>query len=265
MKKFIVSCTLTLTLSAMAFSSGGLGVSAANATMSPVGGSASLNVADIYHNNTVTDWNVVKSNLDAIYIKATEGSTYTDPNAAVNANGAQSVGLNYGFYDYFWPYAKNSNADVSNAAAQADFFYGFIKNYSYSCIPVLDLEENNGCTAAQIAADADAFIAEFESISGGQDIMIYTNQNFSNLYLDSSFANYKLWFASPSSSPSVTNVWSQYTMWQYGSGNVSGISGKVDIDHATSGILINSGGSTVSYGFTAILDRISQFMKNAFD
>jgi lysozyme len=269
MKKFIISCTITLAFSLSVFASGGLGTYAASTTMSPVGGTASLNVADISHWNdmTNTDWSTAKLNLNAIYIKATEGSTITDATADSNAKSAESVGLAFGFYGVLSPKATGANANVTDAVAQADYFYNFINQYSYSCVPILDVEGNYTIlTAAQVTADVQAFSDEFKKLSG-QDIMIYCNPTTANKYLTSSLSSYKLWLANPGSSPDATNVWNKYTMWQYtNSGSVNGISVKVDLDHATSGIFINSnnGGFIPSNKFSELLSRFSEFINNAF-
>lgn len=238
MKKFIVSISLMFIFSACAVLIGGVNSFAASAS-TPVGGSADYKVADISHYKTVSDWSAVKSNLDAVYIKATEGTSVTDSKADSNSTGAQSVALKYGFYHVFWPYANGTSADTENASSQADYFYNIIKQYKYSCVPALDLEYDNGCSSSIIVADVKAFIAEFKKLSG-QDIMIYCSPDFTS-NLDSSLSEYKFWIANyDTSAPKDTSIWHQYTMWQYTStGTVTGISGDVDCDHATDGIFLD--------------------------
>lgn len=211
--------------------------------MSP-SGTVNLNVIDISHyQGSSIDWNSVAANVDAVYIKATEGSTYTDPMAAINAASAQSVIIPYGFYTYFWPYN-----DLSQAVAEADHFYNFIKNYHYSCIPVLDVEITNGVSGPQIVANIQAFASEFKKLSG-QDIMIYANPYFVNTYLDSSLSGFRFWIAhyTSNNAPMDTNVWHQWDMWQYTSSlSIPGIIGGVDGDRATSNIFL-SPSAGVSY------------------
>lgn len=269
MKRKLFCGVLALALTASISLTGGLSA-AADSNMSPTD-TATLKVADISHYTTVSDWSAVASNLDAIYIKATESNSekYTDPTLDAKAQAADSVKLSYGFYHYFWPH--NSTAD---AAAQADLFYSHISKYSYKCVPVLDVEEANGMTKAQITADVIAFATEFKSLSG-QDIMIYTYNNFININFESSLSSYKLWVANYSASqPQITNVWSQWTMWQYAGtdkktgrvGNVSGIPDVVDCNYATSGIFINSGSNSgtstntgtntvTGDGFSLVIDK----------
>ncbi len=239
MKRIIISCAMTLVLLMTLITSGGLTAFAATSAMVPVGGSANIRAADISHWNTVTDWVAVKSNLDAIYIKATEGSSITDPSAAANANGALSVGLTFGFYEVFSPKSNGTNANTTDASAQADYFYNFIKQYPYSCVPVLDLEGNYSLLPSQVTADVKAFATEFKTLSG-QSIMIYCDPTTADTYLDSSLVSYRLWLANPGNSPDDTNVWHKYIMWQNNitTGTVEGISLNVDLDKATTGIFI---------------------------
>lgn len=252
MKKFILGSVLAVAFTAAISLVGGFNISAAGTAMSPVS-TANLKVADISHYNTVSNWTTAATNLDAVYIKATEGSTYTDATCKSSAQSAQNVNLKYGFYHYLWPYA-----DTANAVKQADYFYSTISKYSYSCVPALDVEEANGMTKAQITADITAFATEFKKLSG-QDIMIYVSSNFIDEYLGTSLSNYKLWVANYSSSgPQTTTVWSQWTMWQYsGSGTVCGIKGTVDCDKATVGILLNiKETNTISGdGYSLIIDK----------
>lgn len=233
LRKKLLSFTLSLTVALMC--SFCLNIRAF-ATSMPSTKTANLNVIDISHyQGTNITWSSVAQNENAVYIKATEGRTYTDPNANVYANSAKNVGLPFGFYHYFWPYS-----DLSQTVAEADYFYNFIKNYSYNCVPVLDVEETNGLTRAQITQNVHTFADEFKRLSG-LDIMIYTGPYFANDYLDSTLSGYKLWIADYSSAPRDTNIWHQWSMWQYtDSLSVPGIPGAVDGNKATSDIYLGS-------------------------
>lgn len=259
MKKLIFGGVLTVIFSAAVFLTGGT-ICAVSNDMSPVS-TADQKVIDISHYQTVTDWSSIAKSFDAVYIKASEGSTYTDPSFKSFASSADSAGIKYGFYHFLSPYA-----DATNAANQADYFYGLIKGYSYTCIPVLDVENQKGLTKAQITASVHAFADEFKKLSG-QDIMIYISNNFIDQYLDSSFSNYKLWVANSSSkdnTPQKTSVWTQWTMWQYtGTGTVAGIVGKgnVDLDKATQDIYLESSGGDTNTntssgdGYSLMIDK----------
>jgi Lyzozyme M1 (1,4-beta-N-acetylmuramidase) len=199
-------------------------------------GSISLNLIDIYHKTVINDWNEVKKNVDGIYIKATEGATYTDPSCDAFAKAAIAHGISIGFYHYFWP-----TQNVQDSIVQAEYFYNTIRKYNYDFFPVLDTEETNGQSTQTIVTDVKAFADTFYHLSK-QKVMIYCSPNFIDQHLaNTELSAYPLWIASYKvDSPVNTVVWHKYDMWQYNSDKLfPGISGEVDKDVATSNILIN--------------------------
>ena len=216
----------------------------------PAAGKANLKVIDISHYDVPSyrnkgrtvylynkiKWPLLKKCVNAIYIKATEGTGNTDPCYKTLARSAQSAGISRGFYHYFWP------KDQADAKRQADIFYNAIKKYKYDCAPALDVEEKNYHSGAAITNDITAFANEFKSKSG-QDIMIYSSQGFINENFGGSLSKYRLWIAHWNvSSPKDTTVWHNWDMWQY-SGRplaVGGMPCPVDCDKATGRIFLNS-------------------------
>ena len=177
-------------------------VLAAAAGSMPSAGTADLKVTDLSEWNdlysTDTDninFSVLKTQVDAVYIRSfshTSSKITVDKQAANFASSAQNANLKYGFYFYFIP-----TANTGDARAQARIFYNFVKSYSYSCVPVLDVEDNTaGLPKAQLAASVQAFTDEFKSLSGF-DMMIYTNPYFMSTSFDTSFnwSQYMLWIA----------------------------------------------------------------------
>lgn len=198
-------------------------------------GPADLKMIDISHHDSVTDWNALKSSVDGLFIKATEGVGYVDPLLGTYAAAAISAGIPVGFYHYFQP-----TDDPSNAAQQADEFYGAITGYGYRMLPVLDAEENNGLTVTEIIEDVKAFAAEFHRLSG-QNMMIYCSPKYADMYLDDpSLASYPLWIAHYHvQAPRSTSTWQAYSAWQYAdSVTVAGIGNPVDGDVATRDVFL---------------------------
>jgi lysozyme len=199
-------------------------------------GPASLRLIDISNHVDVTDWDAVKKNVDALYMKATEGTTYLDVKLAEYAAAAKSKKIPIGFYHYFWP-----SSDTSLAVKQARFFYSAIKKYGFELYPALDVEETGGLPDTVIISGIRAFADEFERLSGCR-VMIYCSQNFANRYLgDPSLGGYRLWIAHYGvGAPGDTSTWDRYVVWQYGDRvTVPGIAGEVDGDAATAGVFIN--------------------------
>lgn len=190
---------------------------------------------DIYQGNDVNDWaKVAASGYKIAYIKATEGSTVTDSKYLEFAKKASEQGLGVGFYHYFWPYN-----DATNAVKQANYFYEAIKQFPYTCIPVLDTEVNNNMTSQTVSADMQNFINEFKRLSG-QTIMIYADPSFIKEFLTQQFSKYPLWIANYGvAEPADTTVWNAWDAWQStGTGKVDGINGIVDLDDFTDYVLL---------------------------
>ncbi|MDR3644272.1 MAG: glycoside hydrolase family 25 protein [Clostridia bacterium] len=199
-------------------------------------GMISLRIIDVSHSTTINDWSLVKKNVDGIYMKATEGTTFTDPSFATFAKSAIKAQIPIGFYHYFWP-----SSNPKYAKQQADYFYKTIKSYKYQFHPVLDVEITNDQNAKTITEDVKIFSEEFSRLSK-QKIMIYCSPNFANHYLnDKSLTQYPLWIANYQvNDPSLTMIWSTFDVWQYGSIiSIPGISGDVDGDIATNNIFLD--------------------------
>jgi GH25 family lysozyme M1 (1,4-beta-N-acetylmuramidase) len=199
-------------------------------------GPASMRLIDVSHYDVITDWNALKSNIDGIYIKATEGVTFTDPQFNAYAKAAIAAKIPVGFYHYFWP-----GGNAANDKQQADYFYNAIKGYKFELYPVLDIEETNKQTAATISDDVKAFCDEFKRLSN-QQIIIYCSPTFADTYLgDKRFTNFPLWIAHYNVTvPKNTVTWHNYVAWQYNSKITrAGVSGPVDGDVATTNVFIN--------------------------
>ncbi|CAL1699500.1 unnamed protein product [Somion occarium] len=107
---------------------------------------------DVSHWQGTINWNTVKANgVSFVYIKATEGTTYTDPNFSANYVGATNVGLIRGGYHFAHP-------DSSSGATQANYFLAHGGGWSSDGITLpgaLDIEYNpNGATCYGLSASA---------------------------------------------------------------------------------------------------------------
>ena len=69
---------------------------------------------DVYSYQGEIDWGVLSEGLDFAYIKATEGSRYTDDRFAYNYEQARKTGLRVGAYHFF--------SFESSGASQAENF-----------------------------------------------------------------------------------------------------------------------------------------------
>lgn len=112
------------------------------------------------------------------YVKATEGTSYTNPYFTQQYNGSYDVGMIRGAYHFALP-------NVSSGAAQANFFVDHGGGWSADgkTLPgALDIEYNPygetcfGMTAGQLVAWIDDFTTTYRARTG-RDPLIYTARN----------------------------------------------------------------------------------------
>lgn len=201
-----------------------------------------------YQGNSV-NWTSVKgAGYTFAWAKATEGEYDQDADFVINENGAKSVGVYMGPYDFCRP-------DLYTPSSEEAYFWGyagqFIKADGLTLMPMLDFETFNGYTGstsyanwANLWCQADTnhaalngvYIKPFIYISAckagnldstvsiwGSDIANYGSVNGGN----------NPQTGTPWSSCSADDVWggTSWNMWQYESvGSVPGISGNCDMD-----------------------------------
>lgn len=215
------------------------GAALADGVMKPDGEAAYTNVVDVSHYTAVTSWAALRQHTSILYAKATEGTSYIDPTLDSWACGAQENGLDFGFFHYFWP------GGLQSAVDQADAFVRVIGQYPYTCLPAVDVEEDNGCPRAEITAEVEAFRAEVKRLTG-YDCMVYVSAGRIDRYFTALPAA-PLWIAdygSPSaegpralSEAVAGRLW---TVWQYtASASWPGLAGGVDADRATASVLLS--------------------------
>lgn len=163
------------------------------------------------------------------YIKATEGTTYTNPYFAGDWSATGSLGMYHGAYHYAHP-SKGS------AAAQAAYFVKVagLQRGSGVLPPVLDLEDTGGLGVRALCTWTMNWLQTVQQLTG-RDPMIYVSPYFWQSHLGNStaFHAYPLWVASYGvSQPQVPGGWPTWSFWQStSSGRINGIAGGVDIDH----------------------------------
>jgi GH25 family lysozyme M1 (1,4-beta-N-acetylmuramidase) len=212
-----------------------LGTAAAGAAASIVGTATSARAGgssyaiqgiDVSHWQGTVNWTSVKnSGRKFAFCKATEGTTYTDPQFSANWSHMKSAGLIRGAYHFGRP--------GTDPTAQADYFCNVVKPTSGDLQMTLDIETTDGKSSSQVRSWIVSFINRIQYRTGRPGI-IYTGFYF---WRDSagngSNLNCPLWLAAYVSDPSayVPAAWSTWSFWQYtSSGSVPGVSGNVDRD-----------------------------------
>jgi GH25 family lysozyme M1 (1,4-beta-N-acetylmuramidase) len=186
-------------------------------------------------NGKPIDWASVKrSGRTFAFVKATEGTWYTNPWYARDSAAIAANRLVRGSYHYArpaWP--------AGTAIAQAKYYVGVIGSTrsTGTLPPALDLEEDGGLTPAQLVTWAQVWLDTVHTLTGRTPI-IYTYRWFWRVRLADSnaFTRYPLWIAeydNPSGpSQPLVGGWPTWTFWQFTSGaSVPGLPAGVDMSN----------------------------------
>jgi GH25 family lysozyme M1 (1,4-beta-N-acetylmuramidase) len=184
---------------------------------------------DISNNDGNINFNQVKTaGVEAVYIKATEGTTYTDSYLETNYADAHYGGLKTGFYHFL--------VGTSSPETQATSFYNAIKDKANDLIPMLDVETNFDGLMDYVLR----FIDKFKELSS-LPIGIYTYTSFLD-NLDNRLAEYSLWEANYNSDPwnlpqnfFTNRIGHQYTE----AGSIDGVNCKCDVNEFNDGVLLS--------------------------
>ena len=182
---------------------------------------------------------VRQAGVEIVYIRAGEGADYEDPYFRENAKKAREAGLHYGFYLFVT--AKTE----AEARQQAQFFYELICTEEADCRPAMDFERLRGMSRAQVNEVGQAFLEEMERLQGARPI-IYTDAYAASHVWTTEMGYYGLWVANYGvEDPDVPQgPWDAWVGFQYSnSGRIAGISGDVDLDRFTQGVLLYGEGN----------------------
>jgi GH25 family lysozyme M1 (1,4-beta-N-acetylmuramidase) len=194
-------------------------------------GSGTLGI-DVSKWNGSIDWTQVRNSGVSYAIircgyrgKAT-GALVQDPRFAANVRGARAAGLSVGLYFF-----SQATSDVE-AVEEASMAASLASGCGVSLPIYIDVEgsggRGDGIDSGTRTAVCKAFCATVQN--SGYTAGVYSNKSWLTSRLDiGSLSGYKIWLAQYAAHPSYSA--SRYDMWQYtSSGNVGGISGRVDMD-----------------------------------
>ncbi len=189
---------------------------------------------DVSHYQGTINWTAVhNAGIKFAYIKATEGTTYRDPQFSANYLNAYNAGVIRGAYHFGRP-------DGASGATQANYFadHGGAWSADGKTLPgTLDIEygPNSTCyglSQASMRSWITSFVNQYHARTTRWPVIYSTTDwwttctgNYSGFA-----ANCPLWLARYNTTPGTLPAgWSFWTFWQYTStGSVSGISGNVD-------------------------------------
>ena len=187
----------------------------------------SIHGIDVSRYQQNIDWKAVKDMEDKkikigfAFIKATEGLGRVDNGFRKNWFKAKEASVTRGAYHFF--------ISSKSGKAQAENFIETVKLTKGDLPPVLDIETANGATGDNIRQRAKDWLLMIEKHYRVKPI-IYTNVDFYENFLDSTFDDYPLWIAHyyVKEKPGIKRNW---IIWQHNEkGRVNGIDAYVDFN-----------------------------------
>lgn len=170
-------------------------------------------------------------NIEFVYIKATEGATYVDPNFERNIAQARKHGVKVGCYHFL-----RSSSTIKD---QFENIKKHIRREDQTFVPMIDVETRGKWSKEQLVDSLHALaVMYFEHYHCAP--IIYTYANFYNKYLVGRFTNYPLFIARYTDEEPVLNDGTNYVIWQWSErGKVDGIRGNVDLNRFGNGYSVH--------------------------
>ncbi len=194
-----------------------------------------IDVAAYQHAQAPIDWGLVASQYQFVYIKATEGDYYTNPYYPSDYWAATGQGMLVGGYEFATPNDTSGTAEADYFLSQSGYAWG-----AHLLMPMVDLENDPydgstpcyGLSQQGMVSWIAAYSAEIEAHLGHAPV-IYTDAGWWDQCTgdSSAFQADPLWTASWGvSSPGYPSGFPLWSIWQYATGTVAGVSGPCDVD-----------------------------------
>jgi Lyzozyme M1 (1,4-beta-N-acetylmuramidase) len=184
---------------------------------------------DVSYDQGVIDWTkVLETDVAFVYLKATDGMTYTDPmfHRHMTALAKQDT-LLYGAYHFF--------EAEDDPEKQAENYLRQVSEYSPHLLPMVDVEVTEHQDPEEIKKRLKVFSDKVEAATGCLP-MIYSYRSFWDLDIGPSFDHHVFWLADYAKKMDAPKNVKNLTLWQYSDrGSVKGITGPVDLDVVTRG------------------------------
>lgn len=176
---------------------------------------------DVSHHKGAIDWERVRADgISFAYLKASEGTGFTDPRFAENLRGAKSAGLRVSGYHYF--------TLCSGGAAQAEHFLSVLGEQT-TMPPAVDVELIGNCDPGppreQLLGEVRAFIETVEARTGTR-MVVYLHPDLEDRYRIADELDRRQWVRSLGARPSR-----EWWIWQKSdSARIDGIDSPADLN-----------------------------------
>ena len=181
------------------------------------------------------DWDKVKADgIDFVMIRAGSGDGSIDNQFYRNISACNRLGIPCGVYWFSYAYTEDMAAREARhclaACKQFQVSYPLAFDFEYDSISYAQ-KRGVAVTKALASAMARAFLREVKA--AGYTPMVYTNPDFLTHYYDGTIpGEFPVWLARwPASQPAPEPRPAGAAIWQWGTGAVDGVSGKVDMDY----------------------------------
>jgi len=181
---------------------------------------------DVSHHQGNIDWKAVSENgIDYVYIKATQGMTFTDDMYEKNRKLARQSGLLVGAYHFYSMQSKPKD--------QFENFRKACPKGTTDLIPMIDVEFAGKLSSAQLAelGDGAKELADLMEQYYGKKPMIYCSPDVYNWCIYGRFSNdYMLMLGHPYTTYPAIKGKKHYDIWQYTySGRINGVKQSFDM------------------------------------
>lgn len=181
---------------------------------------------DIYHGDDISNiQETIQAGFKFAYLKATEGTTTTDPRFYSRWTAMKEDGIIRGAYHFFHP--------AQDPVAQAKFFCSVVGVLESGDLPcAIDWEVSDGVVSSKDQSNGLAFLQEVENRTEKTPIIYGSPYFLQDLTLNALFEKYPLWVAHYGvKCPLVPYPWKSWTFWQNSEkGSIPGI-GSGDTDY----------------------------------
>lgn len=181
---------------------------------------------DISHHQGTIEWHKVKpEDVRFVYIKATEGEDFKDPQFKESWDSAKARGLDVGAYHYF-TFRKGGRIQAQNFISEVPAEKGMLP-------PVIDLEftgnDRRVKTKDELRLELDTLEALLYAYYGVPPIFYVSKEAF-DFFLSGRDKRDLIWIRNVYYKPALSDG-RKWTLWQYSSrGNVAGFASPVDMN-----------------------------------
>lgn len=166
---------------------------------------------DISSHQGDIEWQTLASqNIDFVFMKATEGTTFVDPCFAYNCSEAQKCDIAVGAYHFF--------RYDSTGLSQAAHFIDTVTPFKGMLPPVIDLEfygdnKQNPPKRDTVGRELKDMLSALEAHYGLKPIIYATEKSY-KLYLSGEYDEYDIWIRNILSKPRLQDG-RAWTFWQF--------------------------------------------------